>query len=274
MLDTSHDIRTEIADTLETDDRFHLIILVVFIGIGCDMRRQCHQIVVGCVRHPVETAFPAVDLVGLLLVRIAQQTDRFRVVLQCHLAHMGDQMMRLLQRQSRVVEQSFIQLAHHFLILHLFCIFFAVFDDLFGDRCQTVGERQEDESRNDTEKTVHIGYAARIQHSVPDTVAKDTGGAQDHKTCYQQDQSQNVIDHMDQDSADLIFGGADAADKICRQAVADIDAEDDREGTAELHADRTGQRLQDTDNSRRTLDDGRCADTCQKSKEIIVFERQ
>ena len=52
---------------------------------------------------------------------------------------------------------------------------------------------------------------------------------------------------------DLIWFGTDPADQISRQTIADVDADDNCENTVKMHTDRTGQRLQNTDDSRRTL---------------------
>ena len=89
---------------------------------------------------------------------------------------------------------------------------------------------------------MYIGDTAGIQNREPDIVIQDPGAAQDKQGRDDQDQSEHIVDNMDQHGADLFFFGADAADKIRRQAVTDIDAENDRENGTKTDADRTGDR--------------------------------
>ena len=55
---------------------------------------------------------------------------------------------------------------------------------------------------------------------------------------------------MNHTGSDLIRLGADAADQIGCNTVADVDTENNGEHGTELDADRTCHRLQDTDNGR------------------------
>ena len=120
---------------------------------------------------------------------------------------------------------------------------------------------------------MNVGHTSGVELAEPQVISDNSRGTQYADCAENHDGCAHIVDDMNQAYPDLFLLCTDPADQESRQAVPDIDADDDGKDTAEADTHRTGYRLEDTDDRRRTLNDAGYGNACEESKKIVVFER-
>ena len=265
-------MQSQVADPLIAGHGLQLEVLVDIVGVRGDMGRNRNDILVGGVGHPVQQILPLLNAVKTFGVVFIQLLDSRVVVVQRHIGHMTDQVGGLVQGDGGVGDQVHVQLPEIFFDIGILLILGLSRDKFFGQSGKQTAEGQQQNGRDYTEQTVDIGDAAGVKGPGPKVVTDHSGHPHDADGGKNQKSSQHIVDYVDQAGADLLCLGAKTAYQIGGDAVTDIDAHDDREHTAEGHADGTGNGLQDTDNSRGALDHARDSHAGQKAEKIVVFK--
>ena len=125
-----------------------------------------------------------------------------------------------------------------------------ILDDTAGDVFKYPGKRQKHNSRYKSEESVDVGDSAGIERSVPESVVQDAGTASDQNEQETEDGGKHIVNDVHHSRTSLHGLRADAAHKVSRETVSDIDTDDDSEHRAEGHTDRARYRLYDTHDGR------------------------
>ena len=151
-------------------------------------------------------------------------------------------MTRTVQRQRRLFHQMLVQISEAFvdfsrLHIHLDL----VGNDALGDICKCTRQRQQHHRGNETEDAVNICNATRIQRRVPELVVDKSRKTSDRQCNDNEQSGKYIINNMNRRHPDLLRLCADPADQERREAVTDVNADDDREHSAETYAHRARQ---------------------------------
>ena len=165
-----------------------------------------------------------------------------------------------------------IQILELALEVRILLIFFFVRNDLFCYICKCPGERKKDNGRNKTEDTVDIGNAARIQGRIPEIVIDKSRQAAYNKCRNNEQSGKYVIDHVYRRHTDLFRLCAYPAYQVSRETVTDVDTDNNGEYPTEAYSHGARERLQNTDNSGRALDNAGHNDTGEETEKIVVLE--
>ena len=272
VADVAGDVDRQVADTLEADQRLQLVTLRAVVFFQRDVRRDRDDVSVRGVRHVVEHVFALLDAVFALGIKLKELLFAGVVVVQGDLRHVGDEGLGLGKRDGRVGHKTRVELAEVFFDFQIFLFDRRILDDAFRDIREQARERQEQHGRHQSEQTVNIRDTACLERHVPEFIADDARSVQDHERRDDQDRREDIVDDVDHAGADLLRLGTETADQIGGQAVADVDADDDGEDAAEVHAHGARDRLQDTDDRGGTLDDPGDKHAGEESEEIVVFK--
>ena len=123
-------------------------------------------------------------------------------------------------------------------------------NQLLRNICEDVRKRKKQNGRNQTKSTVNVRNTAGIECIVPERIADDAGISENGDRDKEQGRCNHIIDNVDQAGADLLCLCSDPAYQESGQAVSDVNTDNNGKHGAEFYADRTGNRLENTDDSR------------------------
>ena len=167
---------------------------------------------------------------------------------------------RLLDSNGRRIQQTNVQNGFAFRMV-------AILNNKASQFFQTFGKGQHNRNRNDVENSMNNGDTCRIYGIV------DKREVQHPMTDIEQNQenhrADNIKAQMHNGSPAGIFGSADGR-KHCRNAGTDILSQNNGDGVGICNGACGRKRLQNTDRSRRTLDNRRQQSTCQHTQKGVA----